>query len=228
MLGLIGSLRSSIRRLRWEPVGTAWADYYDSTNYTSTAFQQKKSLLDEYLDVSRPDTVWDLGANTGLFSRLASERGIKTIAFDIDPGAVEINYRAVCAQGQDHLIPLVLDLTNPSSAAGWGLQERQSLFERGPADAVLALALVHHLAIGNNLPLAMIAGTFRQLGKWLVIEFVPKQDSQVQRLLAAREDIFPDYHRPGFEEAFSAFYTIRRSQPVPESERILYLMEGLD
>ena len=152
--------------------------------------------------------MWDLGANTGRYSRLASGRGIFTLAADADPAAVETNYLQTKEKRDKHLLPLLLDLTNPSAAIGWANQEHQSLLERGPADAVMALALVHHLAIANNVPLGRLAEFFSQLGQWLLIEFVPKSDSQVQLLLAARKDIFSDYHLDGFKAAFKPFYRI--------------------
>ena len=117
-----------------------------------------------------------------------------------------------------------MDLTNPSPALGWAHRERMSLEERGPADALLALALVHHLAIGHNLPLERVAGFLARLGRTLVIEFVPKTDSQVQRMLRSREDIFPSYTREGFEAAFKPAFRIDDAQPVAGSERVLYLM----
>jgi len=118
------------------------------------------------------------------------------------------------------------DLTNPSPDLGWALRERRSLPARGPADLLLALALVHHLAIGSNVPLDQVARYFRSLGEWLIVEFVPKSDSQVQRLLASREDIFPDYTVSGFETAFRRCFEVVRSVPVPDSERTLYLLHG--
>jgi ribosomal protein L11 methylase PrmA len=147
------------------------------------------------------------------------------LAFDIDPGAVEKNYLD-CRQRKDTgMLPLVLDLTNPSPALGWANAERNSLAQRGPADMALALALVHHLAISNNVPLPDLAAFFSQITHWLVIEFVPKEDSQVQRLLATRKDIFDHYDRQGFEQAFSQYFTIRDVKEVEGSKRTLYLME---
>ncbi len=101
-----------------------------------------------------------------------------------------------------------------------------SLLERGPADAVLALALVHHLAIANNLPLGKLADFFARLTQHLIIEFIPKGDSQVQRLLATREDIFPGYTREGFEAEFGRRFTIARAVEVKDSDRVLYLMHS--
>ena len=223
--GVIDGLETTIRRLEWEPRGTVWADYYADTNYTGPAFQEKTALVARFIDAARPAVVWDLGANDGRFSRLASDRGIGTVAFDMDPAAVEKNYRESVRRGERQLLPLVLDLANPSSGIGWAGDERMSLEARGPADLVLALALVHHLAIGHNVPLDRIADLFAVLGRSLVIEFVPKSDSQVQRLLASREDVFPGYTRTDFEAAFRGRFTILEVAPIAGSERTLYLMK---
>ncbi|NIS80480.1 MAG: SAM-dependent methyltransferase [Anaerolineales bacterium] len=225
-LGWIDSLERSVRGLEWEIAETEWGDYYDAThNYTPAALDHKRQTVDAYLESIQPTDVWDLGANVGFFSRLASNRGIPTLAFDIDPAAVEQNYRTSKAEGEENLLPLLLDLTNPSPNLGWHNQERDSLLDRGPADAILALAFVHHMAISNNVPLNMLADFFHHLGTWLIVEFVPKTDSQVQRLLAMREDIFPDYTREGFERLFEDKFTIQETTPIRESERMLYLMK---
>jgi len=170
--------------------------------------------------------VWDLGANTGVFSRIAGSRGIPTVAFDIDPAAVEKNYLDCVRDNERCLLPLVLDLTNPSSGIGWAGQERLSIAQRGPADAVLALALIHHLAISNNVPLIKIAEFLHSICRRLIIEFVPKEDSQVQRLLATREDIFDQYDRVHFEQDFQHYFIIQKIMQIAGSERVLYLMEN--
>jgi len=225
LLGLIESLRDTVRKLEWKPAGTEWADYYEDNNYTDSAFQHKLSLIEDWLAKIQPKLVWDLGANTGLFSRPAAALGAYAVAFDIDPAAVEQDYRLVKANKETLLLPLVLDLTNPSPALGWHNRERAALGERGPADAVLALALIHHLAIANNVPLERAAEFFADMGAYLIIEFVPKSDSQVQRLLRSREDIFPDYTRPGFEAAFCTRFEIQSASDVRDSERRVYLMK---
>jgi ribosomal protein L11 methylase PrmA len=213
LLGMLDSLGSTVRGLRWEPRGTEWADYYTDTNYTEAALAEKERIVGDFLDRVGPGTAWDLGANTGRFSRLAAMRGAATVAFDVDPAAVETG-----------LLPLILDLTNPSPGLGWANRERLSVAERGPADVVLALALIHHLAIGNNVPLPKVAELLAQLGRTLIIEFVPKSDSQVRRLLVVREDIFPNYVREGFEAAFAAHFEIEASAPIAGTERSLWLM----
>jgi hypothetical protein len=228
LLGLIDSLETVVTKLTWRPSGTTWAEYYSNTNYSDMAMAGKQRMVAEMIETVTPPPrmVWDLGANTGAFSRLASERGANTIAWDIDPGAVEKNYLECRAVGETRMLPLLEDLFNPSPDLGWALRERRSLVRRGPADLVLALALVHHLAIGNNVPLDRIAEFFQSIGAWLIVEFVPKSDSQVQRLLSSRKDIFVGYSREGFEKDFSRFFEIVRSASVPDSERTLYFMRA--
>lgn len=222
--GLVSNLESTTASLRWRSPATEWGDYYDDTNYTSAAMKHKRELIAGFMESIAPATVWDLGANTGEFSRMAAQRGARTVAFDIDPLAVEKNYR-VCKTGEaPPLLPLVLDLTNPSAAIGWQNRERMSLQARGPVDLILALALVHHLAIANNVPLPLVADFMASMCTDLIIEFVPKTDSQVKRLLSTRDDIFTDYDREAFERAFRDRFTIDDVQPIVESERILYRM----
>ena len=227
LTGLIDSLNSGIRNLNWNPGGTEWENYYDVTNYSEDAFEHKKQLVREWSTRLKPSLIWDLGANNGVFSRVAGEAGGYVISFDIDPAAVEQNYRQVKAEKAENILPLLLDLTNPSPAIGWANQEREAFAARGPAHMVLSLALIHHLAISNNVPLPQVAGFLASLGKWLVIEFVPKSDSQVQKLLVSREDIFPNYTREGFEAAFQQKFKIAEAVNLRESERVLYLMESL-
>lgn len=230
LLGLLDSLQSAVQALRWEPGGTEWGDYYAGTNYTPEAMTHKKQLVDEFLEAIRPAprSVWDLGANDGSFSRIAAARGIPTISWDIDPAAVEKNYRESRKNSETNLLPLLQDLTNPSPGLGWAERERASFAERGPAGVVFALALIHHLAISNNVPLGRIAGFFAEVGGHLIIEFVPKSDSQVRRLLSTREDVFPTYDRAHFEAEFGRCFTLLRSEDIPGTERTLYLMRRSD
>jgi len=158
---------------------------------------------------------------------VAGEAGGYVVSSDIDPAAVEQNYRQIKEHKTENLLPLLLDLTNPSPSIGWSNEERDSFVTRGPADMALALALIHHLAISNNVPLPQVADFFAKIGKWLIIEFVPKTDSQVQKLLISREDIFPAYTREGFEAAFKQKFKICEAINVRDAERVLYLMESL-
>ncbi len=224
MFGLIDSLRGTIEGLSWKPEGTTWADYYSDTNYSERAMAAKHELVARALDSidPKPGSCWDLGANNGEFSLLAANRGIQTIAWDADPAAVEKAYLA--SRGRAELLPLLQDLTNPSPDLGWASQERDGLISRGPADVVMALALIHHLAIGNNVPLPMIVSFLARIGRNAIVEFVPKEDSQVDRLLAGRRDIFDSYSVDHWEAALCAEFEIADKWPIPETRRTLYLL----
>jgi ribosomal protein L11 methylase PrmA len=221
---LVASLREAVEGLTWRPAGTQWVGYTADHNYSEDALAAKRRLVHDYVTAAAPQTVWDLGGNTGAFSRVAREVAPSVVCFDVDPAAVELNYRRLRERGETGLLPLQLDLMNPSPATGWAHEERLSLEARGPADLVMALALVHHLAIANNVPLPRVAETFARLGRALIVEFVPKSDSQVERLLRNRPDIFPEYTPEGFERAFEQHYVIDAKQRVGDSQRSLYLM----
>jgi hypothetical protein len=228
LLGLLDNLTSTIKKMQWQPEGTEWAEYYQDTNYSHEAFEHKKEIVAHFLNLANPEMVWDLGANNGLFSRLASNRKIPTLAFDIDPACVELNYREIAKNRELYLLPLLMDLTNPSPGIGWQNKERDSLIGRGPADSVLALALIHHLAISNNVPLGRIAEFFSKISNSLIIEFVPKTDSQVQKLLMTREDIFSDYDESHFENSFKEYFALEQKIPVHNSERTMYLFTNVN
>jgi hypothetical protein len=225
MLGLIDNLRGAIERLAWNPEETIWAEYDNQTNYSVEARRDKEEIVREFLNTTRAKVVWDLGANTGRFSRMATAMHAYSIAFDADYSATELHYRASRAADETRMLPLVLDLTNPSPALGFAHEEHLSWAERGPVDTILALAIVHHMAIGNNVPFPRIAELLHGVGTHLVIEFVPKTDSQVQRLLENREDVFSTYSQAEFERAFGQYYRIHRSVTVRDSQRVMYLME---
>ncbi len=225
LMGILDSLETGVRKLGLKQAKTTWSEYYDETNYTKAAFEEKKRQVEQFIELANPASAWDLGANNGVFSRIAATKQIPTVSFDFDPMAVEQNY-LICKETKvSNLLPLVMDLSNPSPAIGWNNTERQSLLDRGPADLAMALALVHHLAIANNVPLPALVQFFASLCNWLIIEFVPKEDSQVQRMLSTREDIFTDYTAAGFESEFARVFEIVEKQAVGDSSRTLYLMK---
>lgn len=225
MLGLFDSLLSTVRSLNVKTIQTEWTDYYQDNNYTEASFEAKRQLVKSFIEKVNPKQVWDLGGNTGEFSRAASDLGISMVCFDIDPGAVQQNYELVKKNKEKFMLPLRMDLTNPSPDLGWHNAERESMQARGPVDLVMALALIHHMAISNNVPLVEIADYFAELGEYLIIEFVPKSDSQVKRLLASRVDIFPDYNLEGLKRAFETRFKLNEEQKVPGSERTLLLFK---
>jgi hypothetical protein len=225
--GLLDSLRTGVEGLGTPEAVGGWADYEaEGTHYPEAARQRKEKVVATWIERTAPASVWDLGANVGRFSRIASTRGIDTVAFDLDAAAVDRNYVAARDERDEHLLPLVMDLTNPSPGLGWDGRERASLADRGPADLALGLALVHHLVIGNNVPLPLLMTTVATLARAAVIEFVPKDDEKVRTLLATREDVFPGYTVEGFESAAGAAFEIEAREPLPDSGRVLYLLRS--
>lgn len=220
-------LQDLISSLKFPLKDSEWGDYYTFTNYDEEAFECKKSIINLYLDKISPKYLWDFGANNGLFTRLAGSRGISSVAFDIDPIACEKNYNMIKKNGEKNLLPLLFDLTNPSPAIGWANKERTDVSERQKPDVIMGLAIIHHIAISNNVPLLKIAEYFSSLSDYLILEFVPKEDSQVKKLLASRDDIFPDYNVDGFEKYFSQYYKIIEKHNVVNSSRILYLLRSI-
>ena len=238
LTALVGSLRGAIEKcVLPDSLTTEWGEYYEGTNYSLDSMTHKETLVAEQLRKHTPKggTVHDLGANTGRFSRIATHHAGLVVSHDIDELAVEQNYLASreanrtggsAINSDGSLLPLVLDLTNPTPAIGWHNEERSAFKERCGADTMLALALIHHLAISNNTPLAKIAASFAELTKVLIIEFVPKGDSQVDRLLATREDIFDQYDQTNFESAFAEYFDLLEQHPVEGSQRVLYSFQA--
>jgi hypothetical protein len=220
---LLDSLRRTVDGLRWKPSGH-WADYATTTSYTEAATASKAALVREMLDAIDGHTLWDLGANIGVYSAIAAEAGYRVVAWDSDPGSVEAHWLRVRGGDGPPILPLIGDLANPSPSIGWGLEERASFLGRANADALLALALVHHLAIGNNVPLPAVAALFARIARHAIVEFVPKGDPMTRRLLAARRDIFDRYTLDGFREAFGERFEIVRETPITDSPRTLFLL----
>jgi hypothetical protein len=224
--GIVSSLENTIKSLEAPKQQTEWGDYYTFTNYSDKSFERKRKIVQDMLRSIKPKpvVVWDIGANNGEFSVLAANDGMYTVACDIDPVAVERNYRAKSDETQTaNMLPLVQDVANSSPGLGFMGTERESIFERGPADVVMALAIIHHLAIGRNLPLPRLAEFLAATGKQVIIEFVPKGDSKVDILLASRRDVFPTYDEKHFEQAMSQYFTLVEKKPIQSTKRTMYL-----
>ena len=224
LLALLTSLRSATEKIRWEARESPWVDYQQMDSYDEVAITNKKRLVAEFLDVLEPTKVWDLGANVGAFSRIAAARNIPVVSIDSDPAAVDLNYRRVQSNEERYVYPVLSDLTNPSPGGGWENLERLPLLQRGPTDTVLALALVHHMAISNNVPLDRLAGFLARLGRSLIIEFVPPGDAKVKTLLSMRDHDFHGYTAKSFEAIFAEKFAIEKRSQIENSKRVLYLM----
>jgi SAM-dependent methyltransferase len=223
-LRLVDSLERAVESLAWKP-GSDWTSYYDDrASYDSESFARKEKTVTQWLERLRPARVLDLGANTGRYSLIAQSLGALVVALDADAACVELIYGHVRKGKLEGLLPLVCDLNNPSPRIGWANEERLHLEERMQADVVLALALVHHVAIGNNVPVPAFAQYLSRFGRHAIVEFVPKLDPMVQKMLSARDDVFGAYTIESFERAFAERFRIAERVELGAAGRVLYLM----
>jgi hypothetical protein len=225
LIAIISHLESGIRSMSLPVNKTEWSDYYNEFSYSDESIAHKKSLVKEWATLVKPVNTWDLGCNTGMFSEIVQNISANVVSFDIDHLAIEKLYAYTKKKDSKNLLPLVMDLSNPSPAIGWANRERMSFTERAPADLILALALIHHISISNNVPFHDVAAYFSSITSSLIIEFVPKSDPQAQRLLVTREDIFHDYDKSSFEASFAKYFFIEKAENIQGTERVLYLMK---
>ena len=215
-------LRKLVASLEWKPKQSTWSDYLKCGHYEAADAEQKRQFVRDVVATRRWNMTWDIGCNVGVFSRIAAERSASVVAMDADHLAVDKLYRALKAEHVPNILPLVVNVTDPSPNLGWRNLERKRINERGRPDLVLALALIHHVVIGGNIPLAEFVQWLRDLGGELVIEFVTRQDPMVATLLRNKDDHYTDYTEESFERELSARFKIARRQPLGSGTRIMY------
>ena len=221
---LLKGLESFVQKLSPKKIKTTWDDYYTDTILGDDYLAAKTTLVKSFSNFIDFKTVIDLGANDGHFSLIFGDDK-NLIATDADANCINELYINIKKESRTNILPLVNNLTTPSPAIGWANIERESITSRLKADLVLALALVHHLAIANNVPLALIAEWLQPMGDNLIIEFVPKTDEKVKLLLQNRKDIFDDYSLENFRSIFAQKYTIVKEEKAGNTNRILFLMK---
>ena len=219
----VSRLSKLVSRLAWGPSGTAWSDYGERTHYEAEELERKDRFVEEACASRSAKLVWDLGCNDGRYSRIAAEHGGYVVSVDGDHATVDALYRDLQAAGDERILPLVMDLADPSPARGWRGQERTRLEDRGKPDLVLCLALIHHLSIAANVPLAEVVDWLASLGGALVVEFADRGDPMVERLLSRkRDDAHPDYGSEQFERELTERFEIVRREELASGVRTLY------
>lgn len=214
-----------VDKLEWRQRRSTWSEYEREHGYEPGDLEAKRRFVDRVLGRQRWGMVWDLGANTGAYSRSAAAAAEYVVAMDADRLAVERLHQRVseAADGPTNLLPLVQNLADPSPAQGWRLGERRALAARGEPDLVLCLALVHHLVLGANLPLDELIEWLAGLRAHLVIEWVERSDPMVERLLLNKEDLFTDYRRDNFERRLEERFEVLERRELASATRALYL-----
>jgi ribosomal protein L11 methylase PrmA len=221
---LLKGLESFVQKLSPKKIKTTWDDYYTGTIPGDDYLQAKTKLVQSFISDIDFKSVIDLGANDGHFSLLFGEDN-QVVATDADSNCINQIYLKIKKENRTNILPLINNLTTPSPAIGWANTERESITSRLKADLVLALALVHHLAIANNVPLQFIANWLQPMANNLIIEFVPKSDEKVKLLLQNRADIFNGYDLENFKSIFAEKYTIIKEEKVGNTGRVLFLMK---
>ncbi len=227
---LIKSLEILIQKLQLHQQKSIWSAYYEEASQRSNYLSEKKKIISNWLDsISTVKKAVDLGANNGEFSQLLAGKHIETVAVDFDSYCINYLYNSIKNSATKHIQPLIIDLSNPSPDSGFNNEERLSFMNRSNFDLTLALALIHHLAIVKNIPLEKLADFFSRItNKYLIIEFVPKDDEKVEYLLKNRKDIFSNYTSKNFEKSFESRFKINSKVMIGKSGRSLYLMKKHD
>lgn len=228
---IIESLYAFIKNLKLKE-SSEWKDYYTKVNYSNEAFTQKEKLLSEWVDSLKPQKIIDVGGNDGTFVRSLDIKLQQAIVCDIDNNAVDSNFAQMKKQKEKALLPMVLDVLNPSPSIGVNNEERISFLERISTynpDVTFALALIHHLTLTGNVPFEMSAKFFWKFSNNLIIEFPKREDSWVQRLLNTKGEFkkhFDFYDLPNFEKAYSIYFDIVERREIIDSHRVLYLLKS--
>ena len=227
LIGLIRSLGRTIEGIEWKRSSRIWETYGDIRTYQSEDVTRKSEYVDKAVQALNPDMVWDLGANTGEFSLIAASHGAFVVSIDGDPACTEYLYKKASSGDKSRrILPLTMDLANPSPGLGWDSRERLSLTARGPADLVLALALLHHLVLSACVPLSMIARWLGALGEHVLVEFVPSDDPMVQKLIRNRRGEHLPYDLQIFQASFGEIFRFQDEMTLPNG-RTLFLLKRI-
>ncbi|HWJ91449.1 MAG TPA: hypothetical protein VNR87_10080 [Flavisolibacter sp.] len=227
MKRLLKSLGDGIRDFSFDSPSGAWSGYYEEAGQRQGYLGSKKEIINAWTNSGSYRTVIDVGSNEGTFSELLAQSGHFVISADSDHFSINRLYAKTRQLGIKNILPLVIDIAQPSPALGVNNQEFASFFSRTKTDVVIALALLHHLAIGKNIPFEMIAATFKNLGRDLIVEFIPKDDEKIGVMLRQKKDIYDWYSQDNFLRAFASHYTIEASKKVAETNRVVFLMKGI-
>jgi hypothetical protein len=226
------NLRKLVRKLEVGKRASTWSDYRTTCSYSDADAEAKQGFVRAVVTDASPTTVLDLGANDGVYSRIAAEQAAHVVAVDGDEAVVDRLYRQLHAEGNEQILPLTINLVDPPGGLGWRNEERAAFSERVRPDLTMALALVHHLAIAANVPLPQVVEWLASFGPsgpgagegTLLVEFVHRDDPMVKRLLSNKpEGLFDDYQLATFESLLKERCHIERSEVLPGGTRTLFL-----
>jgi SAM-dependent methyltransferase len=218
----LAGLNKLVAQLSWAPPASAWSEYASRNSYEPGDAEEKERFVETALASRKLRIVWDLGCNTGRFSRLAAKYADYVVAIDSDHESIERLYGELREGAVRNVLPLVMDVSDPSPGLGWRGMERRALIERGRPDIVMCLALIHHLAITANVPIADLVDWLAEVGAAVVVEFPTPDDEMVKRLLLNKDSSYTDYAVEYFEKALDAHFHVHDRLTLSSGTRILY------
>lgn len=227
VLGLIQSLKRLVTSLTFSVRHTEWSEYANTHSYEQQEFEAKARFVRDAAQSHRWERVWDIGGNTGTFSQICTEFADYVITIDGDHDAVEKLYLHQKAKGRSNILPLYMNLANPSPNHGWAGVERTSFDTRSKPDLVICLALIHHMCLSANIPIPLFVDWLRSLQAKVVIEFVDRSDEMVQKLITNKKEKHLDYNLSNFERELGLRFRIIESSELKGGKRKIYFCEPL-
>lgn len=224
VIATVEKLLEVVRKLSWRPERSTWTSYAATNTYTADDRVRKLTFVDKVVSSTGPQLVWDLGCNDGTYARAAASHASQVVAMDADHATVELLYRSLRSARVRNVLPLVVDLADPSPSLGWRNRERPGLLERTKPDLVLCLALVHHLVIAGNIPLSEVVEWLAELAPVALVEFVDRDDPMVVQLLANKSVDHADYSLARFQHEVAKHFDIEARQELSSGPRTLYAL----
>jgi 2-polyprenyl-3-methyl-5-hydroxy-6-metoxy-1,4-benzoquinol methylase len=225
VVGLVQSLTRLVKKLSIEIQHTDWSQYDKTHSYQDVDFEAKKAFVLKHASTTPRDYVWDVGCNTGTFSRIASENCHHVISVDGDHNAVEQLYLAEKKNKGSNILPLVMNLSNISPGQGWAGIERQAFDQRKKPDLVLCLALIHHVRMSANIPNVLFLKWLRSLNAEVILEFVNREDEMVVKLLTNKKEQYEDYNLDQFIADAEQYFTISDRAPLKGGKREIFYLK---
>lgn len=225
LMGTVQGLQRVVAALETPQQKSVWSHYDTSHSYDEANFREKEAFVRKHAGARRWKRVWDIGCNTGTFSKICSPQADGVVAMDFDATAVDFLYSRLKSDKFDNILPLVMNVANVSPAQGWRGQERKALEQRGTPELLLCLALIHHVVISANIPMRSFIEWIRSLNTAAVIEFVTPQDEMTQQILKGRVNQYDDYTEDNFRSIVSEMFTIKDSAPLKGGLRRIFYIE---
>jgi hypothetical protein len=216
-------LQGIVKKISLGDKKSTWSEYSERGHYIESSLDEKQKFVRDAVASAPRKQVWDIGCNDGVFSRIAAAHSDYVVAMDADPLVVDRLYNTLKAEKNEQILPLYVDLTDSGGGVGWRGQERPGVFDRGRPDIVMALAVIHHMAITFHVPLASQLDMFRDLTPELIIEMPHADDPMVRKLLTNKRDgIHDDFTLEEFERLLNERFTVKSKMLLSSGTRTIF------